>query len=247
MAMVMVRCVEKNGETVDELVSTDHIADYSVIAKEYREYVRKCFSFGLIVGIDEKGTFAPTMSLTRAQAATVLCRLVDQSARVPVGGNSGSDIPGQGSDEKPVQVTWDEFCAMTEEEKQAFMDSFASGEAFEAWLESVGGDVPSVPTYPWENGGKQPKDYTWDEFCALSEDEVEAFIASFGSNAEFEKWAEKVQTTVPDFKYPWENGGKQPKDYTWDEFCALDEEEMTAFMDWFGSEEAFEEWLMKVS
>ena len=39
---------------------------------------------GLITGVDSKGTFAPEKSLTRAEAATVLCRLVYADKRYTV-------------------------------------------------------------------------------------------------------------------------------------------------------------------
>lgn len=261
MAMVMVRCVEKNGETVDELVSTNKIADYSRISATYKNYVRKCFSLGLIVGVDAKGTFSPTASLTRAQAATVLCRLIDKSEREDVfadGNEQGqeqekenqTDVDNSENTGDHNDTTWDEFCAMTEEEVNAFIASFESQAAFEKWLEQMQSDVPgSNAEYPWEvPGAKKPQAYTWDEFCALDKEQMEAFIATFESSAAFERWAEKVQTAEPGYQYPWEKpGAKQPDEYTWDEFSDLSDDEVAAFMNWFGSEDVFTAWLEKVA
>lgn len=41
---------------------------------------------------------------------------------------------------------------------------------------------------PWENGGKQPIEYTWEEFEKLSGEQQEIFVESFDSAEEFEKW-----------------------------------------------------------
>ena len=190
------------------------------------------------------------MSLTRAQAATVLCRLIDKSARVNVIEEEQDVELPQEDDNKYSDVTWDDFCAMTEEEIQEFIASFENYADFEKWLERMQKDTPENDAkYPWEEpGAKQPKDYTWDEFSSLNEEQMDAFIASFESSAAFERWAEKVQNAGPGYQYPWEKAGaKQPNDYTWDEFSDLSDDEMAAFMDWFGSEESFEAWLEKVA
>jgi len=196
MAMVLVRCVEKNGEVVDNLISTDRIADYHTISNSYKYYVRKCFSLGLICGIDGIGTFAPTMSLTRAQAATVLCRLVDKDARVEINVSSASgEIEDNNSNNNPWDVagskqpkdyTWSEYQALSESQKEAFFESFGSELAFDTWYENAQNDNP------WDAAGaKQPKDYTWSEYQALSESQKEAFFESFGSEIAFDVWFEK--------------------------------------------------------
>ena len=241
MAMVMVRCVENNGETVSNPISTSRIADYATIQSYYKSYVQKCFSLGLICGIDDIGTFAPTMSLTRAQAATVLCRLVDKSARVNVNGTEEElELPWENGGKQPKDYTWEEFEALTPAQQVAFQNTFESFEDFEAWMEKA--QMLSVDK-PWENGGKQPKDYTWAEFEALTPAQQIAFQNSFGSTAAFEAWMEKAQ--FGSTGNPWENGGKQPKDYTWAEFEALTPAQQIAFQNSFGSMEEFDKWLTK--
>ena len=189
MAMIMVRCVEKKGEKLTHRVAISQIADYLQIDDYYKEYVRNCFSFGLLCGVDSMGTFAPTKSLTRAEAATVLCRLLDKDMRVKV-----------------------EFIA----------DGINSGDSYDI---------------PWENGGKQPKEYTWEEFEALDAPEQMAFQNSFDSIEDFDEWLQKAQSG--DLSNPWENGGKKPEEYTWEEFEALAPEQQMAFQN---SMEDFEEW-----
>lgn len=81
MAMVMVRA---SNETPTQLVATSKIADYSTIGAAYTDYVLKAYSMGMLTGMDNNGTFAPTATMNRAQGATVLNRLTNKSARVTV-------------------------------------------------------------------------------------------------------------------------------------------------------------------
>ena len=76
MATVLVRAADLQQKEVGELVDTSEIADYDTIENTYKQDVRKCFSYGMIKGIDSKGTFAPLGKMNRAQAATVVYRLI---------------------------------------------------------------------------------------------------------------------------------------------------------------------------
>ena len=83
MALVSVRACEKSGDkTKYTLVEPSAIADYNTVGSAYREAVRTAYSKGLIAGTDKKGSFTPKGTLTRAEAATVLYRMVEPSARV---------------------------------------------------------------------------------------------------------------------------------------------------------------------
>ena len=84
MAMVLVRAADELGENAEKLIHTSKIADYDTIGGYYKDYVRECYSMGMICGTDAKGTFNPNGTLNRAQAATVLYRLVDASSRQQV-------------------------------------------------------------------------------------------------------------------------------------------------------------------
>ncbi|MDO4515797.1 MAG: S-layer homology domain-containing protein [Bacillota bacterium] len=53
------------------------IADWSAVPASYRESVANTYGLGLLTGMDDKGTFAGTSSMNRAQAAAVMCRLGD--------------------------------------------------------------------------------------------------------------------------------------------------------------------------
>ena len=99
MAMVLVRAMDALGEDTTDKISKNRIPDYNQVGTHYRDYVRVAYKEGLIAGTDKAGTFNPTGTLTRAQAATVLNRLIDPSSRTPVsdvvvdtGDNGGSTV-----------------------------------------------------------------------------------------------------------------------------------------------------------
>ena len=99
MAMVLVRAMDALGEDTTDKISKNRIPDYNQVGTHYRDYVRVAYKEGLICGTDSAGTFNPTGTLTRAQAATVLNRLIDPSTRTPAsdvvvdtGDNGGSTV-----------------------------------------------------------------------------------------------------------------------------------------------------------
>ena len=152
---------------------------------------------------------------------------------------------------QPINYTWEEFEALDADQQMAFQKSFASADAFVAWMERVNSpEESSKPVYPWEKpGAKQPIDYTWEEFEALDADQQMAFQKSFTSADAFVAWMEKVNSTEESspHKYPWEEpGAKQPIDYTWDEFEALEANQQIAFQKSFVSFDEFDAWLQKV-
>lgn len=81
MSMVLVRAATIKGEGPEQILDTSRIPDYSTIGTAYKDFVVKSYSMGLLCGTDTKGTFSPTGTLSRGQAATVLYRLVDPSTR----------------------------------------------------------------------------------------------------------------------------------------------------------------------
>ena len=83
MALVLVRAMEAKGEDTSDKISIPTIADFEKIAPQYRDYVRVAYKAGLISGTDKAGTFAPSVTLSRAQASMVLYRLVVPESRTP--------------------------------------------------------------------------------------------------------------------------------------------------------------------
>ena len=89
MALILTRACDQMGEGTGTLVSTTRIADYNTVGSHYKDAVRIAFTKGLIAGKDNRGTFDPHATLTRAEGATVLYRLVNKSKRVKVTVNTG--------------------------------------------------------------------------------------------------------------------------------------------------------------
>lgn len=94
---------------------------------------------------------------------------------------------------------------------------------------------------PWEIDGKNPEDYTLEEYEALSEYQKECFTASFPSIRKFEDWLASVQPQ--ELPYPWEIEGIRPEDYSFQAYEALTMAQKEAFKNSFGSIPAFETWL----
>jgi len=84
MAYVLANALEELGQTPEQVIPDSRIPDYSSIGTAYRKYVKVAYTEGLIAGTDAKGTFNPMGTLTRAQAATVIYRLVEESTRNPI-------------------------------------------------------------------------------------------------------------------------------------------------------------------
>ena len=77
MAYVLAKAADAQGKAPDSLVATSKIPDYNSISSSYKDSVVKAYSMGLIAGTDSKGTFNPYGTLNRAQASTVIYRLVN--------------------------------------------------------------------------------------------------------------------------------------------------------------------------
>lgn len=78
MASVIYNIAKEQGWSIpDSSNASSQIGDWSSIPSNYREAVAYCFSAGFVTGVDNSGTFSGTSTMTRAQAATVLCRLLD--------------------------------------------------------------------------------------------------------------------------------------------------------------------------
>ncbi len=105
-------------------------------------------------------------------------------------------------------------------------------------------DTNSVAV-PWEDSDKQPKDYTYEEFEALTAEQQLEFQESFETIDEFNEWLNEAQWVPVDV--PWDDGGKSPSEYTWEEFEALSDEQQIAFQNSFEDNKDFEEWYYKVS
>ena len=82
MAKIIVKAMIMRGETLELMALTSSIADYDQIGAEYQNFVRQVYSMGIITGTDQAGTFSPDLTVSRAQGATILNRLVNPVERV---------------------------------------------------------------------------------------------------------------------------------------------------------------------
>ena len=96
MAYVLAKAADAQGKAPDSLVASSKIPDYNKISTQYKDSVVKAYSMGLIAGTDSKGTFNPYGTLNRAQASTVIYRLI---------GYKGSENNGVANE--PVKSGWD--------------------------------------------------------------------------------------------------------------------------------------------
>ena len=144
-------------------------------------------------------------------------------------------------------LSWEEYQTLTLEEQDAFFREFGSVEEFEKWMDSVKPTEDTVSTIDWNLDGKQPDQYTWKEYQALSPEYQDAFFRWFASAADFEAWLESVkpaQSTEP--IHSWSEKEKKPDKYTWEEYQALSPAKREAFYQWFVSAEAFAKWMNSV-
>ena len=102
---------------------------------------------------------------------------------------------------------------------------------------------------PWvDEGTKQPSDYTWEEYEALSSDQKTEFFEWFPTSKEFDDWLMENQEE-PDLGenqgMPWDEPyALQPDEYSYDQYEALTGEQQVAFIDWFPTTKEFDDWLM---
>lgn len=89
MALYSVRALKALGET--DIPSYTQMFDSEKIDTQYKESVYQAYGAGIIVG-DEKGFFNPLNTLTRAEASTVLYRIIEKSARANVDFNAYAPI-----------------------------------------------------------------------------------------------------------------------------------------------------------
>lgn len=164
-------------------------------------------------------------------------------------------MPWSAEGKTPEEYSWEEFQELTDLQQESFFESFDSPEAFEDWMNEA--KPETEPTQePWRPELKEPEAYTWEEYQALDDEKKDSFYESFDSPEAFEAWLQKVnpqilestaQTEVALEENPWENGGKSPEEYTWEEFQTLTEDQQESFFLSFESNEKFEAWMERVN
>lgn len=81
MAYLLVRAADVKGENLEILPRVETMMkDYNSISADRKEAVKQAYSNGLIAGFGD-GSFGPNATMTRAQMATVVCRLMEYAPR----------------------------------------------------------------------------------------------------------------------------------------------------------------------
>lgn len=81
MAYILVGAAKANGETLESIPDVNLLmSDYNSISPTRQDAVKRAYSNGLLVG-DTQGKFNPYSTMTRAQMATVVCRLMEYAPR----------------------------------------------------------------------------------------------------------------------------------------------------------------------
>ena len=86
MAYIVVGAAKYNGEdlAIKEKIE-DYIADYNSVSENRKDAVKRVYSAGLIMGVDDNGTFSPRTTMTREQMAVLICRIMNWLTR-PISG-----------------------------------------------------------------------------------------------------------------------------------------------------------------
>lgn len=92
MAYVLGNALTELGQVPEKVIDNYTMPDLDQVGTAVRANVKMVYTAGLITGVDAKGTFNPKGILTRAQAATVIYRLVDPDARNPINPNTGAHV-----------------------------------------------------------------------------------------------------------------------------------------------------------
>ena len=82
MAVMLSRAAEINGEPLEILPGIENnIGDLDKVSSDKVTAVKQAYSCGLLAGTNDNGDFAPKNTMTRAEMATVVCRLMNYVPR----------------------------------------------------------------------------------------------------------------------------------------------------------------------
>ncbi len=147
------------------------------------------------------------------------------------------------------EYTWEQYELLTPEEKMVFPDFFNSMEEYNAWYESVKPKDDGDSIAPTINlNGKEPTGFTWEEYQNLTPEEQMLFPDYFDSMEEYNNWYKSVKpkdddnNTVPTINL----NGKEPTDFTWEEYQSLTIDERAIFPDYFESFGEYQRWYESV-
>lgn len=110
LAQIISNTADKQGweepSAAELAIAVAKIPDWISMPSKYRDAVTVCYAKGYLNGMDDKGTFSGESSMTRAQAAVVLCGLMDEKekANSPVYTNKDRLVNGKEANEDNVSA-----------------------------------------------------------------------------------------------------------------------------------------------
>lgn len=162
------------------------------------------------------------------------------------------------NERNPEDYTWEEYQELTPEEKAVFPDCFKDMNAYNEWYdknkednedkEEFESDEAEDSSVSIDLNGKNPKDYTWEEYQKLAPEEKAVFPDCFKDMNAYNEWYEKnkEETVGEDFSVSIDLNGRNPEDYTWEQYQALTQDEKAIFPDYFENMEAYKTWYERV-
>lgn len=135
MAMVLVNIAKANGENLEVRLGIEqNISDYSKVNVFKRDAVKVAYSNGLIAGKDKTGRFDPQGTLTRAEVATVFCRVMNYTSRPVVVVQSN---PGTSGGSQTVQSEYSKYVVTKEGATQGMLRADYADEYNKKAMDSV--------------------------------------------------------------------------------------------------------------
>ncbi|MBE7030070.1 MAG: hypothetical protein E7409_01425 [Ruminococcaceae bacterium] len=107
VAAILIRACKQMGESFREILIEGRVHDYDSISSAFRTDVLTAYEKGLLTGKDELGNFFPHDTLTRAEGATILYRLVNPSKRIEVLPFDSSKAEGEVPNEPLTIHEWE--------------------------------------------------------------------------------------------------------------------------------------------
>ncbi len=154
------------------------------------------------------------------------------------------------NERNPEDFTWEEYHALTPEEQAVFPDYFDSYDEYIKWYDDVYEDISKYEEISINDdflNGKYPEHFTWEEYQALTSEEQAMFPDCFYSLDEYKRWYESVQEDISNYEEISINddflNGRNPEDFTWEEYEALTTEEQAMFPDYFDSYDEYLQWM----
>lgn len=85
MAYIITNALSMTEGVPTVLIPDSYVPDFNSVNDNYKDEVLACYTAGIICGVDLQGTFSPNTTVTRAQGAVILYRLIHPEIRnIPV-------------------------------------------------------------------------------------------------------------------------------------------------------------------